>query len=1028
MKRQRLIWNDLGITTKFSLAFSLLFLLILLITGTGFVAFRHIHQAEIKIHTSMEIGQLVLQMERGLERAKRLHADFLIHYPYLGLQKAHEQYAQPAIREIAEVIRISTPLKDLLYAQTPDQEVTINRADLNLYLSSANRFAATSIEAVELITRKVAPERGLETRLNNVYLELDKALKKHPDLRSMHKEAVSYFKDYLLSRQHYLMQSSTNALEEIQAALRYAPPGRSDSERLYKLFVEQKKLSNELLEVDQHLEGKIRDFALQEETVRPLSHKLTEYVEHEIAASQTLIEQLKIITSVVMLAATMISALILFFIAKLTHTTITRKILQLAGAAQEFARGDLDTQVHISSADEIGQLSKIFNAMALRLKGLINNLEQEVEKRTSDLVASEQRFRHLVNDLPKLAVRGLDETRTIIYWNKACELFYGYSADEILGKKVEKILYPEGVKNHRIAQINKWFEHGIIFPSSELELLHKNGNTVPVYSSPVMQVNNDKSRTIYCIDLDLAELKLAQETSRQSEAFFRQIFEHSTSGIMLCEALDNGMNFRIREMNQAAMDINNLSWNKLDGMTLLDLYPFAEDIGLLPLIRKVWETGTPRQHPACHYHGRQTDSWRETRVYRLPNGEIVLIVNDLTQQKKAENEKSAMEKQLQRAQKMEAIGLMAGGVAHDLNNILTSLTGYPELILLKLPKDSELREPILALKEAGERSAAVVADLLTIARGVAKVQEVHNLNELINEYLRSPEFIKLKSNSPHIRFTFSYEDQLPPILCSPVHVKKCIMNLVSNAAEAIEEPGTIYISTHKVIPEGDRAFRYGLEPGPHAVLRVVDTGKGIAAQDMENIFEPFYSKKAMGTKSGSGLGLSVVWNTMKDHQGAAIASNTSDKGACFELYFPGTNKSAPSRPPAVQDVQIGSGEGERILVVDDERQPRDIATRMLIHLGYEVDAVDSGEQALEWLDENTADLVVIDMIMGPGISGEETFSRIRRRNPDQKAILISGFSESDAVKKALAGGARGFLKKPYNLARLGQAVRDALDE
>ncbi len=379
--------------------------------------------------------------------------------------------------------------------------------------------------------------------------------------------------------------------------------------------------------------------------------------------------------------------------------------------------------------------------------------------------------------------------------------------------------------------------------------------------------------------------------------------------------------------------------------------------------------------------------------------------------------------QLQRSKKMEAIGLMAGGVAHDLNNILSGIVGYPELLLKTLPENSDLRKPLTAIHESGQRAATVVADLLTVARGAASIRETHNLNELIAEYIKSPECEDLMRLYPGIRYHSQFKAEQSVISCSPVHVKKCLMNLVINAAEVVADEGTVTLSTFNVSVDDTKGLKHGISAGEYVVLSIQDTGSGILEDDLKHIFEPFYTKKKMG-RSGTGLGLAVVWNTMEDHNGKVLVES-SEKGTCFYLYFPVIhNKNFMRRKADKKEVR--SSNGEHLLVVDDEFQLRDIASQMLESCGYVVDSVSSGELALEFVKDNPVDLIVLDMLMEPGINGYQTYKEILKIRPGQKAIIASGFSEGDDVRDTLKLGASGFIKKPYSISQLSKVVGDAL--
>lgn len=399
------------------------------------------------------------------------------------------------------------------------------------------------------------------------------------------------------------------------------------------------------------------------------------------------------------------------------------------------------------------------------------------------------------------------------------------------------------------------------------------------------------------------------------------------------------------------------------------------------------------------------------------------IITDISKLKEAEQEKERMGLQLLQAKKMESIGLMAGGVAHDLNNILSGIVGYPELLLLKLPKESDLREPLEAIQDSGERAAAVVADLLTVARGVASVRQPENINVLIREYMESPECFAMQQDHPDVAFRTELNASDPVIACSSVHVKKCIMNLVINGAEATTERGFVTVYSSNILLDQSRSSELKLAAGNYVVVCVGDSGPGVNSRDIEHIFEPFYSKKVMG-KSGTGLGLAVVWNTMEDHGGRVLVESSSS-GTRFELYFPVVDDVERDKDVEVAQSDLHTGD-QRILIIDDEPQLRDIATRMLESLGYTVDAVPSGELGLEFVRKNPVDLVILDMVMDPGMSGRQTYEAILKKYPDQKALVVSGFSESDDVKETLRLGAWGFIEKPYSLADLGNGVRDVL--
>jgi len=402
----------------------------------------------------------------------------------------------------------------------------------------------------------------------------------------------------------------------------------------------------------------------------------------------------------------------------------------------------------------------------------------------------------------------------------------------------------------------------------------------------------------------------------------------------------------------------------------------------------------------------------------------IVILSDITERKREEEEKRKLEVQIQRAEKMEAIGTLAGGVAHDLNNMLSAIVGYPELLLMQIPEDSPLRKPILRIQDSGNKAAVMVQDLLTLARRGVGIKEVVNLKHIVLEYLKSPEHEKLKLFYPRVEIETHIESDLLNISGSFVHLSKTVENLVSNAAEAMPDGGKIFISAENRYLDKPINGYDSVEEGEYITLMVSDTGIGISKKDLERIFEPFYTKKVMG-RSGTGLGTAVVWSTVKDHKGYIDVQSIEKKGSTFTLYFPASREKMAEKE-GILPVDDYMGKGESILVVDDVKEQTELALTMLTTLGYSTHAVSSGEEAVNYLKDHSVDLIVLDMIMDPGMDGLDTYKKIIKMHPRQKAIIASGFSETDRLKEAQRLGAGAYLKKPYSLEKIGISVRDEL--
>lgn len=425
--------------------------------------------------------------------------------------------------------------------------------------------------------------------------------------------------------------------------------------------------------------------------------------------------------------------------------------------------------------------------------------------------------------------------------------------------------------------------------------------------------------------------------------------------------------------------------------------------------------------------GKQVVLRARAEVVRNANGraeKIIGVIQDISDRKEAEREKRELEDRLARSQKMESLGLLAGGVAHDLNNVLSAIVGYPDLLLRNLPPTSQFVSPIQRIKDSGLKAAAIVQDLLTMARRSVTNHQVLNFNDLVAEYMLSQELDDIKKRHTKVSFNTQLDPNLLNIKGSEIHLKKTILNLVSNAVEAQPAGGRVLISTKNISTDGMVKAFGDIPAGDYVMFQVEDNGIGISQEDLGRIFEPFYTKKKMG-RSGTGLGMSVVWGTVQDHSGYIHVDSSEGTGTRIELFFPVSLEKIEAKERLIP-VEEYVGKGETILVVDDVPEQRDVAQNMLTSLGYKVYTATDGESAISFLADRSIDLVILDMILEPGIDGLDTYIRILESHPGQRAIIFSGFSETDRVRKAQQLGAMIYVQKPYTLEQIGLAVCEAL--
>lgn len=512
----------------------------------------------------------------------------------------------------------------------------------------------------------------------------------------------------------------------------------------------------------------------------------------------------------------------------------------------------------------------------------------------------------------------------------------------------------------------------------------------------------------------IAELAHANQSLVMSEERFSKAFHESP----LPSAIQRFPDGRFVDVNQRLAQVTGYPREEMLGRTPAELFLWEK-----PALVEQWYEGLSRQElvreqeAALRSRGGEV---REMRVSLSPmslRGEphVLLLAQDVS-------ERLLLERQLRQAQKMEAIGQLAAGVAHDFNNILTVIQGHAGLLEHKLPPGTPQARSSQEIAHAAARAATLIRQLLMFSR--KQVMQFRHLD--LNAVLRNSVKMLERLVGEHVRMEFQPQEPLPAVHADPSMMEQIAMNLAVNARDAMPNGGQVFIATTL---ENIQRAPTPMDPEPrdgvYVCLTFRDNGSGMDTQIINRIFEPFFTTKPVG--KGTGLGLSTVFGIVRQHQGWVDVESRPGSGTTFRIYFPVSQKAAEKTEP-VADSVLRAGR-ETILVAEDEEKLRQMVVEVLTIQGYTVLDAASGPDALEVWEraQRPVDLLITDMVMPGGIMGGELAERLLRRRRDLKVIYTSGYSPGMAGKDASLLETRNFLPKPYSIGKLAQFVRECLD-
>ncbi len=597
--------------------------------------------------------------------------------------------------------------------------------------------------------------------------------------------------------------------------------------------------------------------------------------------------------------------------------------------------------------------------------------------------------------------------------NPAFERLTGLNGSDLIGKTVTEVL--PGIEPHWINIYGK-----VALTGEPMYFVHSSQDLGKSFEVAAFRPAINQ---FACIFVDITQRQRAEEALRESSQFNQQIIHDVREGVIVYDC-----HLRYQVWNPTMEQITGMSASEVLGRLPWEVFPFLRETGMMESLEKVLR-GELANNLEFPYHVPLTgrSGWAsDTRsALRNSKGEIIGViatVQDITKRKQAEAEKARLEAQFHQAQKMESIGQLAGGVAHDFSNILTSVMMHLSLLKDNPGLDTDTREALRELLADAKRGAGLIRQLLVFSRRTALEAKVLNLNDVVANLLK----MLGRLIGEHISLQFNPQENLPAMEADPGMVEQVLMNLVVNARDAMPKGGLITIGTEAAqIDAGQVKGFPDVQPGLFVCLLVADTGCGMDEATRARIFEPFFTTKEPGC--GTGLGLATVYGIVTQHQGWIEVESCLAQGTTFKIYFPTTNK-AKAAAPTAEPAERSQGH-ETILIVEDEANLRQALAISLRHLGYHVLEASNGQEAVKLWGKHAAqiDLLLSDMVIPGSLAGFDLAEIFTQEKPGLKVILSSGYNDEIARRGKLAARNLRHLQKPYETGVLSKAIRDCLD-
>ncbi|MBM4278485.1 MAG: PAS domain S-box protein [Deltaproteobacteria bacterium] len=634
---------------------------------------------------------------------------------------------------------------------------------------------------------------------------------------------------------------------------------------------------------------------------------------------------------------------------------------------------------------------------------------------------SEERFRELYDNAP-VGYFEYDTQGRITRVNQTELQILGYAPEEMIGQPVWKFMVEEEIARQQI--LTKLA--GTMPPARGLERNYKkkDGTIVPVLiEDRILRDPQGRITCIRCTLQDITDRKKADEALRRSEEKHRTILENIEEGYF---EVDIAGNFTF--YNDSMCRILGYSRDEVMGMNNRQYTDQENAKKLFQAFNKVYRTGEPTREfdwEIIRKDGGKRSIEASVSLIKDSSGNRIGfrgIVRDITERKRSEEERATLQEQLRQSQKIEAIGQLAGGVAHDFNNILTVIKGTCQLSLLDLDERNPMYGNLKEIERSAERAAGLTRQLLAFSRKQILEMQVLDLNQVI----QSLDKMLHRIIGEDIGLVTFFAEELGRVKADPGQMEQVIINLSVNARDAMPRGGKLTIETANVELDEEYAKRHiAVKPGPYLMLSISDTGVGMTPEVKERLFEPFFTTKEMG--KGTGLGLSTVYGIVKQSGGNIWVYSEPGQGTTFKIYLPQVDEPLEElREEVVREIPHG---GETVLVVEDEETVRKLAVRILKRQGYKVLEAEDGGKAFMLCEKykEPVHLILTDVVM-PGMSGRELVERLQKIHPEAKALYMSGYTDNVILHHGILEKGIEFISKPFTLESLARKVREALDK